>query len=228
MSAKIEIQSADEVRQLERAFYTVCQNFFKEGHGKDFSTQQTTILKDKFTNMLRQVFGNARDAVEVKTTVPVEPVNETLKASVEALRNETRDALQKLKENRDSLARTLEKQEQSEKAVDGEKEKEGEDKEAKGACLGCSQEDIDTVAGIQSAIDEQIEHLSEALPKHLQSCRNLFAYLKGKQNMPPSAVDQIAAEVSKIMESAEEEKSSDKYGKAEKKSVAGKHRAKPY
>ena len=45
---------------------------------------------------------------------------------------------------------------QSEKAVDGEKEKEGEDKEAKGACLGCSQEDIDTVAGIQSAIDEYV------------------------------------------------------------------------
>ena len=195
-----------------------------------------------------------------------------------------------------------------------------------GNCLGCSQEDVDTVAGIQAAIDEylcfdsfellrrenrfysfesffqlfeisQLEHLNEVLPKHLQSCRNLFTYLKGehhacleaqhsngfarlaliyrvfsrsasrithsrcavcsgKQNMPPSAIEQIATEVAKIANPADakEEGNAGKSGShhyfskflhltplitiskncvtthslLDKPSIAGKYRAKPY
>ena len=35
-----------------------CSFVNSQGYGQDYNTQQSTILKDKFTSMLRQVFGN--------------------------------------------------------------------------------------------------------------------------------------------------------------------------
>lgn len=216
MSSKIEINSPDELKQLEKAFYTVCQNFFKEGDGVDFSPQQTAIVKERFTQMLRQIFGQARSNVEVKDATAVESVDLTLQSSVEALRTETKAALEKLQKNRDSLAEALEKQEKAAtegSEVVGEEIKDEEVGGREQANLGCSAEDIEAVAGIQMAIEEQLKHLGDVLPKHLQSCRNLFTYLKGKQEAVPCSADSIATE--------------GKYGKAAKESGVG-VRAKPY
>lgn len=218
MSSKIELHSPDELKQLERAFYTVCQNFFKEGDGVDFSAQQTAIVKDQFTQMLRQIFGQARDNVVVKDAVSTEAVDATLQSSVEALRAETKAALEKLQKNRDSLAEALEKQEKSLQETEGDKtsaEDKTDSSEDK-ANLGCSPEDIETIAGIQMAIEKQLQHLGDVLPKHLQSCRNLFTYLKGKQGAATSNADAIVKE------------GSDSYGKAVKSGSGGENRAKPY
>ena len=66
------------------------------------------------------------------------------------------------------------------------------------------------------AIEEQLQHLGDVLPMHLQSCRNLFTYLKGKQGAVGSDADAIVKE------------STGSCGKVIKGASRGENRAKPY